>query len=84
MKAKLGSGTPAAAENRVQEEGRGRERCGGGTHAMKTSFEEARVSLSREAPGQARRPNNSLCSVEESPGLLGGRGSHSQGCAQLC
>ena len=26
----LGSrGTPAAAENRVQEEGRGRERCGG-------------------------------------------------------
>ena len=50
----LGSrGTPAAAENRVQEKGRGRERCGGGTQVMKTSFEEVCVSLSREGS----RPN---------------------------
>lgn len=79
-------GPSAEAENKVQEKGRGRERCGeeptpGKPHLWK------RVCLRQgRAPGQSHRPNNSLLilSEERSPGLWEGRASHSQGCGQLC
>lgn len=88
MKAKCwgGRGPSAETENKVQEKGRGRERCGeeptpGKPHLWK------RVCLCQgRAPGQTHRPNNSLLflSEERSPELWEGRASHSQGCGQLC
>ena len=83
----LGSrGTPAAAENRVQEKGRGRERCGGEPRSWKPHLRKCVCLCQGRVPGQTRRPNNNLLFLLEgrSPGLWEGRDSYSQGCGQHC